>query len=227
MPRSERDENEAFRAALAEALALAKDPRHVIALSRVYAHAVGAIEPTTDVSARFRELDVNEADRRIRVDLDVDEEDEEEDEDAEEEDDDDFDEALLESEEAAADDDDDEFEEDDGLYATEDATEAILEYEDLRARRGGGARRGSGGRSPQRASLETALRDREREYRQLLARASAETARGESPLPICCREADLLPRHLLLSYYLREPDPAAARGSSTAASRRPRSRTWP
>ena len=35
----------AFRAALAEALSLARDPRHVVALSRVYAHAVGASDP--------------------------------------------------------------------------------------------------------------------------------------------------------------------------------------
>ena len=35
----------AFRAALAEALSLARDPRHIVALSRVYAHAVGASDP--------------------------------------------------------------------------------------------------------------------------------------------------------------------------------------
>jgi len=37
--------DKAFRAALAEALSLARDPRHVVALSRVYAHAVGASDP--------------------------------------------------------------------------------------------------------------------------------------------------------------------------------------
>jgi len=37
--------DQAFRAALAEALSLARDPRHVVALSRVYAHAVGASDP--------------------------------------------------------------------------------------------------------------------------------------------------------------------------------------
>ena len=38
-------QDRAFRAALAEALSLARDPRHVVALSRVYAHAVGASDP--------------------------------------------------------------------------------------------------------------------------------------------------------------------------------------
>ena len=38
-------QDKAFRAALAEALSLARDPRHVVALSRVYAHAVGASDP--------------------------------------------------------------------------------------------------------------------------------------------------------------------------------------
>ena len=38
-------QDQAFRSALAEALSLARDPRHVVALSRVYAHAVGASDP--------------------------------------------------------------------------------------------------------------------------------------------------------------------------------------
>ena len=42
------DQAAAFRAALAEALALARDPRHVVALSRVYAHAVGALDVADD-----------------------------------------------------------------------------------------------------------------------------------------------------------------------------------
>ena len=44
-------DSETFRAALASALSLASDPRHVVALSRIYAHAVGACDARTPLAA--------------------------------------------------------------------------------------------------------------------------------------------------------------------------------
>jgi len=48
-----------FRAALAQALSLARDPRHVVALSRIYAHAVGACDHDDPLAqAAFAAADV-------------------------------------------------------------------------------------------------------------------------------------------------------------------------
>ena len=44
-------QDHAFREALAQALSLARDPRHVVALSRIYAHAVGALDPDDPLAA--------------------------------------------------------------------------------------------------------------------------------------------------------------------------------
>jgi len=185
------EDNEKFRAALAEALALAKDPRHVIALSRVYAHTVGALEHTTDVSQQFREMDLDRADRRIQSDLEetrrrrvVDVVDADDDDDVDEDDEIDDDDGEVGVGGAASYDDDGggsySASESSGRdYASGDATEAILEYEAAAARRGASPKRRYRAKSPRRAGLEGNLRDREREYRQLLARASMESARGD------------------------------------------------
>lgn len=150
-------DSEQFRAALAEALALAKDPRHVIALSRVYAHAVGAVTPSSPLAGRALEAEdvpglpryapppAPRASPRPRrrpaaspcVSVS------------------DFD-----------DDDDDSFRERVGIEAP--STRAIV----------AGSTYVRGG-SPRGSALAAAVRDREREYRQLLARAGAETTKGD------------------------------------------------